>query len=136
MIDIDFFKKYNDTYGHLQGDTCLKLVAGAIQRSVCRPRDMVARFGGEEFVVILPDTGSAGACHVADIIMENVSLLDMEHRASAVSGNVTVSMGIAVMVPDKDEPSSKLLDMADIALYNAKHEGRNCYKASVQKEIF
>lgn len=128
MIDIDFFKKYNDEFGHLQGDECLKRVADAIRMSVFRPRDIVARFGGEEFVVILPDTPVKGAEHVAGSIISNVERLTIPHPASPVYQKVTVSIGIASMVPSGSEFSVKLINLADNALYDAKHAGRNCYR--------
>lgn len=128
MIDIDFFKKYNDRYGHLQGDECLKAVATAIRSSILRPRDMVARFGGEEFVVLLPDTDTAGAEYIAGRIIAGIGKQGIPHSDSSVSDTVTVSIGIAASIPEKNDSSNKLLDMADKALYRAKLEGRNCYR--------
>lgn len=125
MIDIDFFKAYNDTYGHLQGDTCLKHVAAAIQEALRRPGDMVARFGGEEFSVVLPLTDAYGAFSRAEQIVENVRRLDLRHEASLVSPRVTVSVGIATMVPDAEDETHNLLQKADEALYRAKKEGRD-----------
>ncbi len=125
MIDIDFFKNYNDTYGHLQGDSCLRLVAQAIQGSLKRPADLVARFGGEEFCVILPQTDAEGALRIAHAIKDSVQALGIPHRASDVSDLVTVSIGIATRLPDLDEEPNTLLREADAALYQAKSQGRN-----------
>lgn len=128
MIDIDFFKEYNDLYGHLRGDECLKSVSESIQKSVKRPRDIVARFGGDEFIVLLPDSDTDGAVHVAEIIITNIRRLDIEHSDSMFSKNVTVSIGIAAMIPGKDDIASTLLNMSDKAVYHAKRDGRNCYR--------
>ena len=124
MIDIDYFKKYNDTYGHLQGDECLKLIAEAIQTSAKRPRDIVARFGGEEFVILLPETNEEGAMFVANEVLTNVMKLKLEHKTSN-EGIVTVSLGVVTLKPNKETDSSVLLNMADEALYQAKRNGRN-----------
>ncbi|MBS3975949.1 MAG: GGDEF domain-containing protein [Syntrophomonadaceae bacterium] len=124
MIDIDHFKKYNDTYGHLQGDQCLQQVAAALQETVKRPRDIVARFGGEEFVVLLTDTNNYGAKHIAEQILLNVRALRIAHIASC-TGIVTVSIGVATAIPDKFLSPDALLTKADEALYRAKNSGRN-----------
>lgn len=126
MIDIDYFKKYNDVYGHLQGDSCLKAVSKAIRESVQRPRDIVARFGGEEFVILLPETDVKGAERIAGKIFSNIEALGIANAGSPISGKVTVSMGIASIFPKGEKPSSKLLNMSDMALYRAKTEGRCC----------
>lgn len=128
MIDIDFFKKYNDTYGHLQGDECLKAVANAITAAVKRPRDIVARFGGEEFVVLLPETKEDGAFHIANEILRAVNRMEMQHDTSDKGGMVTVSMGVAELIPSRENAGEILLNMADEALYRAKNDGRNCIR--------
>lgn len=125
LCDIDYFKKYNDTYGHLAGDACLQQVAKALQLSVKRPADVVARYGGEEFVIILPETGAAGALHVAEQILRQVSSLKIPHRSSEVADHVTVSVGVATTLPNLDTEPSQLIQKADEALYNAKQNGRN-----------
>jgi diguanylate cyclase (GGDEF)-like protein len=122
---VDFFKKYNDTYGHLAGDACLQQVAKAIQLAVKRPADVVARYGGEEFVVILPETGAAGALHVADQILRQVSSLKIPHESSEISEYVTVSVGVATTLPTPEVEPSELVKKADESLYNAKQNGRN-----------
>ncbi len=125
LCDVDFFKKYNDTYGHLAGDACLQQVAKAIQLAVKRPADVVARYGGEEFVVILPETGAAGALHVADQILRQVSSLKIPHGSSEISEYVTVSVGVATTLPTPEVEPSELVKKADESLYNAKQNGRN-----------
>lgn len=128
MIDIDYFKKYNDTYGHLQGDECLKAVAEAINASAKRPRDIVARFGGEEFVILLPETKVESAVYIAQQILSNIEKLDIEHTGSVLNERVTVSLGVAAVFPSKDMTREELLNIADEALYRAKKEGRNCLR--------
>lgn len=139
MIDIDYFKKYNDTYGHLQGDECLKTVALEINNSVRRPRDIVARFGGEEFVVLLPETGIEGATLIAQNVLANVEKLAIEHKGSALSGKVvTVTIGVTAAFPGEIDAMESLLKQVDHALYVAKNEGRNClrvYKSPVIKDV-
>ncbi|PLX81768.1 MAG: hypothetical protein C0617_16090 [Desulfuromonas sp.] len=123
--DIDFFKKFNDTYGHQGGDDCLKLVARALSSSVLRPADMAARYGGEEFALLLPGVGIEGALEVADRALEAVASLQVEHKASTVSPFVSVSLGAASLLPSKDQDAADLVALADEALYNAKEQGRN-----------
>ncbi|NMC50264.1 MAG: diguanylate cyclase [Desulfovibrio sp.] len=125
MIDIDCFKAYNDTYGHLKGDSCLKVVAEAISKSLKRPGDFVARYGGEEFVVVLPATDVKGALAIAGEVRGNVRDLHMEHATSTAADVVTVSIGIASMVPRADIDPRELLSASDGALYLAKTNGRN-----------
>ena len=125
MIDIDHFKAFNDTYGHLQGDLCLRRVAEVIDAALKRPGDFVARFGGEEFVVLLPGTDLAGALSMAGLIRANVRAAAIEHASSPVSDLVTVSIGIAGVVPTMDLEPESLLAASDMALYQAKSNGRN-----------
>lgn len=126
MADIDHFKGYNDAYGHLQGDDCLRRVADAIRAEVKRPGDLVARYGGEEFAVILPSTAVEGAVRVAEAIREGVRILQIPHGRSPVAPCVTLSLGAAGVVPpaDSDDPAV-LIARADAALYEAKRRGRN-----------
>ncbi len=125
MIDIDCFKDYNDTYGHLQGDLCLRRVAEAIGAALKRPGDFVARYGGEEFVVLLPGTDMAGALSIAGLIRSNLRAAGIEHASSPVSEVVTVSIGISGVVPNMDLEPEALLAASDAALYQAKSSGRN-----------
>jgi diguanylate cyclase (GGDEF)-like protein len=125
MIDIDDFKYFNDTYGHAQGDECLKSVVSAISDSVNRASDVVARYGGEEFAVILFDTGLSGASKVAENIRRNVENLNIKNNPQGSFKTVTVSIGVACMLPKIDIKREILLDRADQALYEAKESGKN-----------
>lgn len=124
MIDIDEFKKYNDHYGHLAGDDCLKKVAQAINEATGRPYDLTARYGGEEFVVILPKTNHEGAQLVAKQIMKAVRDLNIPHEKSA-HPIVTISIGVTTMTPEQTSNFETLITTADQALYKAKSTGRN-----------
>lgn len=130
MMDIDFFKNYNDQYGHMAGDECLRLVALALSQIVNRPGDLVARFGGEEFVALLPDTGPQAARHLAESMREGVAGLKIPHAASSVADHVTLSLGAATRVPNLDLPPGSLVEEADRLLYQAKQEGRNRTRAA------
>ncbi len=127
LCDIDFFKKYNDTYGHQAGDACLRRVADALRFCAKRSVDLVARYGGEEFAVILPNTTAAGAYQVAEEIRAVVNNLEIPHAQSAVSEHVTLSLGVACMTPNPEPliPPATLITAADAALYKAKAAGRN-----------
>ncbi len=125
MLDIDYFKQFNDTYGHQAGDNCLQRVAKAIDGVVHRPGDLPARYGGEEFVVVLPQTDAAGAANVAEKMRAQVAALRIPHANSRASDRVTISVGAAAMIPtEKGEPAT-LIAAADQALYLAKREGRD-----------
>jgi diguanylate cyclase (GGDEF)-like protein len=124
MLDVDKFKAYNDTYGHQRGDSCLKQIAEACMDVVSRPGDLVARFGGEEFVVILPNTESEGAMAVAGEICEALRSRRLPHSGNA-PGIVTISAGCATLVPKFGKHAPDLIEMADQALYSAKNNGRN-----------
>ncbi len=125
MIDIDFFKDYNDLLGHLEGDNCLKKVARAISKHVRSDIDLVARYGGEEFVIVLPETDLNNALKVAKRVKDDVENMRIAHPSSKVSNFVTVSVGVASMVPIENLKPEVLLNMADKALYKAKRGGRN-----------
>lgn len=125
MCDVDFFKQYNDLYGHPAGDECLKCVARALKSGARRPADMAARYGGEEFVVILPDTDLDGALQVAEELRQNVEDMAIPHGGSEL-GLVTISIGAACTVPRRESGSAEqLLGDADQGLYRAKQAGRN-----------
>lgn len=125
MCDIDNFKKYNDTYGHSQGDTCLKNVAQILFRSLNRAGDFCARYGGEEFVVILPNTLSEGAIKIAEKIRANIEDSQMEHINSLPEKIVTISLGVATLEATSAISHEELIKKADTALYKAKEQGRN-----------
>lgn len=125
ICDVDYFKRYNDTYGHLQGDTCLRQVALALKQSVQRPSDVVARYGGEEFVILLPETQSDGAMQIARAIADNLKSLAIAHFTSEVSDYVTLSLGVTSVIPSGELSLDDLLDTADMGLYEAKRRGRN-----------
>ena len=126
MCDVDFFKQYNDLYGHQQGDECLKAIASALEGQVRRPSDLVARYGGEEFAVILPDTTHEGAMQVAEKMRAAVIALDLPHSGALPLGRVSMSFGVAHQLPSRDGPGIEaLLRAADGSLYEAKGNGRN-----------
>lgn len=127
LLDIDHFKEYNDCYGHQAGDDCLRAVAGSLDRALRRSSDLAARYGGEEFVIVLPETDAEGARNVAENVLEIVRGLGIEHARSQTASRVTISIGVAMAIPARDDDSGwkKLLGSADAALYQAKDNGRN-----------
>ena len=127
LFDADYFKLYNDTYGHLAGDDCLRQMAVAIAAVARRPADLVARYGGEEFAVVLPNTDAKGAMYIASTIRQAVWQLAIPHSKSSTSDRVTVSLGVATVVPSKTLSPQDLLNAADRALYTAKQLGRDRY---------
>jgi diguanylate cyclase (GGDEF)-like protein len=125
LLDVDYFKRFNDTYGHAAGDKCLQAVAAALDHTLRRPADLAARYGGEEFVVMLPNTHAQGAAQMAERILREVELLAIPHAASAVAAHVTVSIGVKTLLPDEDIHTLKeVVKLADDALYAAKGRGR------------
>jgi diguanylate cyclase (GGDEF)-like protein len=125
LIDVDFFKRYNDHYGHLAGDECLRIIGQAIKHCVRRPGDMAARYGGEEIAVVMPNTDESGARKVAEAILSGIAAEQLAHLSSPL-GIVTVSLGVATYVTDSSDPDEKaLIGRADRALYAAKSQGRN-----------
>ncbi len=125
MLDIDFFKLYNDNLGHQAGDECLKRIAKAMGSKIGRAGDLLARYGGEEFVFILPETDLVGAKIIAETMRKAVLDLKILHPDSSVSEYVTISLGVAVSGQIRDESNTILLHAADKALYRAKLLGRN-----------
>jgi diguanylate cyclase (GGDEF)-like protein len=124
IVDVDYFKLYNDHYGHLAGDDCLRAIAGHVAGTVMRASDLAARYGGEEFVVLLPGNGDQGAAEVAERLRVAVWDADLAHNASHF-GRVTISVGVATLAPGLDHVPATLMTLADQALYNAKQAGRN-----------
>jgi len=127
LFDVDFFKPYNDYFGHQQGDEALIAIAQAASRAVKRAADLIARYGGEEFGIVLPNTRRTGAEIVAKAVQEEVSILKIEHPKSSVNDYLTVSMGIASVVPTQEQSPEDLVAAADAALYQSKRRGRNRY---------
>ena len=125
VADIDYFKRYNDYYGHQQGDECLRHVASIIHQTVMRPADVVARYGGEEFAIIMPNTDIKGAQAVANRICRQINESNLPHPTSEIASHVTITMGVATLVPKQDQSSDALFAAADAALYRAKDAGRN-----------
>jgi len=135
LIDVDFFKRFNDSYGHQQGDECLRQVASTVAAALFRPGDLAARYGGEEFAVIMPGTLEHGANAVAERICERIRELELPHAHSDVAAHVTVSIGIATLTPAADADYPALVSAADAALYAAKHAGRNRVTAAPQAPV-
>ena len=125
VCDVDFFKVYNDTYGHLAGDTCLRQIARAMESALNRPSDLLARYGGEEFVVVLPQTNLQGAQQVAERIRQQLSQMEIPHRTSSVVSRVTVSIGASCCLASREVSPDTLIARADQALYQAKRSGRD-----------
>lgn len=125
ILDVDHFKAYNDQYGHQAGDECLRIVAEVLAERARRPSDLVARYGGEEFVCLLPETDGPGATRVAEGFRIGVAERRIPHAQSPVAPYVTVSLGVATVIPSTESSPEKLAEMADQLLYRAKRTGRN-----------
>jgi diguanylate cyclase (GGDEF)-like protein/PAS domain S-box-containing protein len=125
MLDIDYFKQYNDEYGHIQGDVCLTRVAGILNSASSRPRDFVARIGGEEFAIILPETDEASARKVAERCRIAIEQEKIPHAKSGVSDYLTLSMGLSTAIPGQSDTALSLVEQADKSLYQAKNQGRD-----------
>ena len=125
MIDVNFFKRFNDHYGHQAGDRCLQAVAAAVSSACRRATDFVARYGGEELSVILPDTDQEDTRRTAGKVCEAVSAMQVPHADSSVADHVTISVGAVSVIPEAPDMGEKLLGWADAALYRAKESGRN-----------
>lgn len=136
LCDIDFFKQYNDTYGHQRGDQCLQRVAQTLKNSVKRPGDLVARYGGEEFAIILPHTNAHQASIICNNIRDAIHQLGLDHSGSQVSPFLTISMGVSSTEPSITQISTdRLVELADQALYKAKAEGRDRFVLSKETKI-
>ncbi|MCI5167747.1 MAG: GGDEF domain-containing protein, partial [Candidatus Electrothrix sp. GM3_4] len=127
MCDVDYFKLFNDSYGHRSGDKCLQLIAGAIRAALKRSSDFVARYGGEEFVLLLPNTSAEGAQCIAEDIRIKIEELKIRHEKSGVSEYVTLSLGVASVIPCRRIFPTDLIETADQALYESKEKGRNIF---------
>ena len=125
MIDVDDFKKFNDHYGHQQGDDCLRAIAVALSKSLKRPSDFVSRYGGEEFAAILADTDSKGAEEVAEEMRRQVESLDIADEDSSCGRRATISLGVSTVVPGEETTARQLIATADSALYSSKNAGKN-----------
>jgi len=126
MIDIDYFKQYNDHYGHIQGDDCLKRVGQVLSSAATRARDFLARFGGEEFVLVLPETDAEAAKNIAERCRSLIFKEQIFHERSQVSQLLTVSLGVGTIIPTRSDAPLKFVDEVDRRLYQAKQKGRNC----------
>jgi len=133
LADVDYFKAFNDCYGHQAGDDCLRRVASALKAVGRRPADLAARYGGEEFAMVLPSTAMEGAVDVAKSLARAIDALAIPHVRSGVSTNLTLSQGIASLIPVHDTKSETIIEFADQALYQAKQQGRNRYVISTGK---
>lgn len=125
MIDIDYFKLYNDTYGHLKGDDCLRSVANALNNTLKRSGEFTARYGGEEFIALIPHVDLNHAIQAAEIMKKSIMELKIPHKTSKVCDQVTISLGVASLIPNRDLEHKRLITEADTALYKAKENGRN-----------
>ncbi len=126
LCDVDYFKLYNDNYGHQAGDSCLQQIAVVLSQSIRRPADTVARYGGEEFIIILPNTDTNGAIYIGEKIRKNVENLQLNHNYSPISDYVTISIGVSTIIPTKEIVLREIIKSADQGLYKAKAKGRNC----------
>jgi diguanylate cyclase (GGDEF)-like protein len=127
MIDIDFFKRYNDTYGHVEGDKCLKIIAQTLSKSVTRADDFVVRYGGEEFIVLLPNTNEQGARLIADKLLNNIRNCNIPHEQSEAANCVTISIGVTTGKVLHTHSANDFVEKADKMLYKSKQSGRNKY---------
>ncbi len=125
IVDIDHFKQFNDTYGHMQGDDALNMVGQSLQSTARRPGEVVARFGGEEFAIIIPYASAENLISLGDRICDSVQAMALPHASSDTAPVVTVSLGLVSAVPDEDNSGYRMLELADQALYRAKSLGRN-----------
>jgi diguanylate cyclase (GGDEF)-like protein len=135
LLDIDLFKTFNDHYGHLAGDDCLRQLARTLSQCIRRPSDLLARYGGEEFACLMPDTDPEGALLVAQQMWTSFSNLNIPHAYSPVADRVTLSLGVATMIPLIGQPLFDLIRRADECLYSAKHNGRNQIKCGLEEIV-
>lgn len=131
MLDVDFFKQYNDTYGHQKGDTCLQAISSVLAKCAQRPADLAARYGGEEFILLLPEADIDGAYAIAHMVMTHLAQLKIEHTDSSISPYVTLSIGIATVKSTDVTSAEDILRIADEQLYKAKSSGRNKISSNI-----
>ncbi len=136
MTDIDYFKNYNDTYGHLEGDECLRKVAIKLCKTLKRPGDLVGRWGGEEFACILPETDSIGAMIVAEQLRTGIIDLAIPHISSPIAPVITISLGVTTITPKPGQDPLELIKRSDEALYKAKRAGRNQIGLASEEQSF
>lgn len=129
MFDIDYFKQYNDHYGHIQGDHALQQVGSILSAAAARPRDFFARFGGEEFIMVLPETDEEAARMIAEKCRAMVFNAQIPHEKSQIGSTLTVSLGVSTMIPSQQDESISFIEEVDKRLYQAKQQGRNCIVA-------
>jgi len=125
LLDVDYFKQYNDHYGHVRGDDCLKSVGQALSGAAVRPRDLLARYGGEEFVLLLPETDAQAAAQVAERCRQLIREQNIQHAHSQVAPLLTISLGVGTLVPGPFDQPEAFLERVDSLLYKAKHQGRD-----------
>lgn len=125
LLDIDYFKQYNDHYGHVRGDDCLKSVGQALSGAAVRPRDLLARYGGEEFVLLLPETDAQAAAQVSERCRQLIRGQNIQHAHSQVAPLLTISLGVGTLIPGPFDQPQAFLERVDRLLYKAKHQGRN-----------
>lgn len=125
MLDVDFFKQYNDMYGHQEGDSCLKQLSTILEQCTQRPADLAARYGGEEFILLLPEADKKGIHTIAELVMKNITLQNIEHKGSTAAQYVTVSIGVATVQASDINTPEEIIKIADERLYKAKSLGRN-----------
>ncbi len=126
MIDVDYFKSFNDIYGHQPGDSCLKRIANTLSQALHRPGDLAVRYGGDEFLILIPGTDASGASELAEILRARVEAMEIPHAGTPTGEVVTISLGVVTGYPTMGFSSGALIARADEALYQAKEEGRNC----------
>ena len=126
MLDIDYFKEYNDHYGHIAGDDCLKKVSHILEQAAARPRDFIARFGGEEFMLVLPETTVNSARRVAERCQQLILKEHIPHEKSTVGDILTISLGVGTIIPAPPDEVIAFIERVDRRLYQAKQNGRNC----------
>jgi len=131
MVDVDFFKQYNDNYGHAMGDITLQKIAKTLESVIKRPGDLIARYGGEEFVMMLPETNAEAAMVLANRSLEKINMLDIAHHYSQAASHISISIGLVTLSGNEQTTPAVLMEIADKNLYRAKQSGRNQTKASV-----